>query len=229
MANPLWGSPRIVGELKKLGIDVALSTVAKYRVRRPGPRSQGWKTFLSNHLRDFVSIDFFTIPTARFKVLFVLVILLHFRRRVAHFNVTEHPTAEWTGQQIIEAFPWDEAPGCLLRDRDGIYGEQFRLRIKNIGIEEILTAPRSPWQNPFVERLIGSVRQECLDHVIVFDERHLRRVLKGYFQYHQQWRTHLSLEMDCPRRRPVQRSSAGRVVELPEVGGLHHHYERLAA
>jgi hypothetical protein len=229
MANPLWGSPKIVGELKKLGIDVAPSTVAKYRVRKPGPRSQGWGTFLRNHLRDFVSIDFFTVSTARFKVLFVLVVLLHFRRRVVHFNVTENPTAEWTAQQIVEAFPWEAAPKRLLRDRDRIYGEYFSRRVKNMGIREVLITAKSPWQNPYVERLIGCIRQECLDHVIILDERHLRRVLKGYFEYHQQWRTHLSLEMDCPQPRAVQEPAKGEVIEFPEVGGLHHHYERLAA
>ena len=176
-----------------------------------------------------MSIDFFVVPTARFKVLFVLVILAHHRRRVVHFNVTEHPTARWTGQQIIEAFPWDTAPKYLLRDRDAIYGSQFQRRVKSMGIEEVLTAPRSPWQNAFVERLIGSIRRDCLDHVIVLNEWHLKRILIGYFEYYHRWRTHLSLEMDSPESRSVQPPAFGKVVQFPEVGGLHHHYERLAA
>ena len=176
-----------------------------------------------------VSIDFFTVPTERFKVLLVLVVLVHFRRKVVHFNITEHPTAEWTAQQIVEAFPWDEAPAHLLRDRQGIYGEAFQRRVRNMGIEEVLAGARSPWENPYVERLIGCVRQECLDHVIILDERHLRQVLKAYFEYHQRWRTHLSLGMDCPETQLVQEPSMGKIIPFPEVGGLHHHYERRAA
>jgi putative transposase len=229
VANPSWGSPRIVGELRKLGIDVTKSTVDKYRIRSKQPPSPTWKTFLENHVTDFVSIDFFVVPTVRFKVLFVLVVLAHHRRRVVHFNVTEHPTAQWTGQQIIEAFPWDTAPEHLLRDRDGVYGSQFQKRVKSLGIEEVLTAPRSPWQNAFVERVIGSIRRDCLDHVVVLNERHLKGMLTGYFNYYHRWRTHLSLEMDSPESRSVQPPALGTVVQLPEVGGLHHHYERLAA
>ena len=176
-ANPLWGAPRIHGELLKLGIDVAERTVSRLMPkRRPSP-SQTWRTFLTNHVRDLVSIDFFTVPTAHLRVLFILVVLAHHRRRVVHFNVTEHPTAAWTAQQIVEAFPDDTAPSYLLRDRDTIYGHAFRHRVKGMGIREILTAPQSPWQNPFAERLIGSVRRECLDHVLVLSERHLRRCL----------------------------------------------------
>jgi len=228
-ANGGWGSPRIVGELRKLGINVAKSTVDRYRVRPKKPPSPTWKTFLKNHVTDSVSIDFFVVPTVRFKVLFVLVVLNHHRRRVVHFNVTEHPTAQWTGQQIIEAFPWDTAPQYLLRDRDSIYGSEFQSRVKSMGIEEVLTAPRSPWQNAFVERLIGSIRRDCLDHVIVLNERHLKRILTGYFDYYHRWRTHLSLGMDSPASRSVQPPTLGKVAQFPEVGGLHHHYERLAA
>ena len=227
--NVGWGSPRIVRELRKIGINVAKSTVEKYRVRSKKPPSPTWKTFLNNHVRDLVSIDFFVVPTVRFKVLFVLVILAHHRRRIVHFNVTEHPTAQWTAQQIIEAFPWDTAPKYLLRDRDAIYGSQFRRRVRSMGIKEVLIAPRSPWQNPFVERLIGSIRRDCLDHVIVLHDRHLKRILKSYFDYYHRWRTHLSLEMDSPESRPVQPPALGGVIDFPEVGGLHHHYERLAA
>ncbi len=228
-ANTGWGSPRIVGELRKLGIDVAKSTVEKYRVRPKKLPSPTWKAFLKNHVRDLVSIDFFVVPTVRFKVLFVLVVLAHHRRKVVHFNVTEHPTAQWTGQQIIEAFPWDTAPRYLLRDRDGIYGIQFQRKVKSMGIEEVLTAPRSPWQNAFVERVIGSIRRDCLDHVIVLNERHLKRILARYFNYYHRWRTHLSLGMDSPESRSVQPPALGKIVQFPEVGGLHHHYERLAA
>ena len=228
-ANISGGSPRIVGELRKLGIDVAKSTVEKYRVRSRKPPSSTWKAFLNNHVRDLVSIDFFVVPTVRNKVLFVLVVLAHHRRRVVHFNVTEHPTTQWTGQQIIEAFPWDTAPKYLLRDRDAIYGSQFQKRVQSMGIEEVLSAPRSPWQNAFVERVIGSIRRYCLDHVVVLNDRHLKRILTCYFNYYHHWRTHLSLGMDSPESRSVQSPDLGKVVQLPEVGGLHHHYERLAA
>jgi putative transposase len=180
-ANPTWGSPRIVGELQKLGIEVAKSTVETYRVRPRRPSSPTWKTFLKNHMQDLVALDFFVVPTVTHKVLFVLLILAHERRRLVHFNITEQPTAEWTAQQMIDAFPWDKAPRYLLRDRDRIYGAYFRQRVRNMGIEEVLIAPKSPWQNPYVERLIGSIRRECLDHVIVLHERHLRRLLTGYF------------------------------------------------
>ena len=228
-ANPTWGSPRILGELKKLGIEIAKSTVEKYRVRRHKPASPMWKSFLKNHVQDLVSIDFFTVPTVKFKVLFVLVVLSHACRRVVHFNVTEHPSAEWTAQQIVEAFSWDTAPKYLLRDRDSIYGPLFRKRVKNMGIVEIRTSPRCPWQNPYAERVIGSIRRECLNQVIVLNERHLKRVLKNYFAYYHRWRTHLSLDMDCPETRVVHPPSFGEVVEFPEVGGLHHHYERRVA
>jgi putative transposase len=198
-------------------------------VRFRKPPSPTWKAFLNTHVRDMVSIDFFVVPTKRFKVLFVLVVLAHHRRRVVHFNVTEHPSAQWTGQQIIEAFPWNAAPTYLLRDRDSIYGSAFQGRVKSMGIEEVLTAPRSPWQNAFVERVIGSIRRECLDHVIVLNDRHLKRILTSYFNYYHRWRTHLSLGMDSPESRSVQLPALGKVVAFPEVGGLHHHYERLAA
>ena len=175
--NPLWGAPRIHGELRKLGIEVAERTVSRLMPKRRAPPSQTWRTFLANHVRDLVSLDFFTVPTAGLRVLFVFLVLAHHRRRVLHFNVTEHPSAAWTAQQIVEAFPDDTAPAYLLRDRDTIYGHAFRQRVKGMQIREVLTAPSSPWQNPFAERLIGSVRRECLDHVLVLSERHLRRVL----------------------------------------------------
>jgi putative transposase len=228
-ANPTWGSPRIVGALRKLGITVAKSTVEKYRTRPKKPPSPTWKTFLKNHVQDLVALDFFVVPTVTFRVLFVLVILAHERRRIVHFNVTEHPTAEWTAQQVVEAFPWDEAPRYLLRDRDRIYGTHFRRRVHHMGINEVMTTPRSPWQNPYVERLIGSIRRECLEQVIVLHERHLQRLLTDYFTYYHHWRTHLSLAMDCPKSRPIQPLDRGQVIAVPEAGGFHHHYERVAA
>ena len=228
-ANPLWGAPRIHGELLKLGIDVAERTVSRLLPKRRSPPSQPWRTFLTNHVRDLVSIDFFTVPTARLRVLFVLVVHAHHRRRVVHFNVTEHPTAHWSAQQIVEAFPDDSAPSYLLRDRDQVYGQQFRHRVKGLGIDEVLTAPHSPWQNPFAERLIGSIRRECLNHVLVLGERHLRRILVRYFDYYHQARTHLSLDKDAPDVRSVEFLEAGRIVAIPEVGGLHHRYVRRAA
>jgi transposase InsO family protein len=228
-ANPLWGAPRIHGELLKLGIDVAERTISRLIRRRPPPPAQTWRTFLTNHVRDFVSIDFFTVPTAGLRVLFVLVVLAHHRRRIVQFNVTEHPTAHWTAQQIVDAFPNDSAPSYLLRDRDQVYGEQFRRRVKGLDIEEVLTTPHSPWQNPFVERLIGSVRRECLDHMVVLGERHLHRILTAYFAYYHRARTHLSLEKDAPDMRPIQRPEVGTIVVTPEVGGLHHRYARQAA
>jgi putative transposase len=186
-ANPTWGSPRIVGELRKVGIEVSKSTVEKYRIRPSKSPSPIWKTFLTNHVQDLVALDFFVVPTVTHKVPFVLLILAHERRRVVHVNVTERPTAQWTAQQVVEAFPWDEAPRYLLRDRDRIYSTSFRQRVRYMGIEEVLIAPRSPWQNPYVERPIGSTRRECLDHVIVLHERHLRRLLSGYFHYGSIW------------------------------------------
>lgn len=228
-ANPTWGSPRIVGELRTLGIEVAKSTVDKYRVRPSKPPSPSWRTFLVTHAKDLVSVDFFTVVTVRFEILFVLVILAHDRRRVRHFNITAHPTAHWTAQQVVEAFPWDTAPRFLLRDRDGVYGTYFRKRLAAMGIEEVLSAPRSPWQSPYVERLIGSIRRECLDNVVVLHDRHLHRILSEYFDHYHRWRCHQALDMDCPEPRPTQGPEQGAVVEVREAGGLYRHYERLAA
>jgi putative transposase len=228
-ANPLWGAPRIHGELLKLGLDVAERTVSRLMPKRCPRPSQTWRTFLDNHARDLVSLDFFTVPTAGLRVLFVLVVLGHDRRRVVHFNVTEHPTARWTAQQVVDAFPDDSAPSYLVRDRDSIYGHAFRQRVKGMGISEVLTAPHSPWQNPFAERLIGSIRRECLNHVLVLGERHLRRVLVCYFSYYHRARTHLSLDKDAPGGRLVEFPEAGGIVAIREVGGLHHRYVRRAA
>jgi putative transposase len=228
-ANPVWGAPRIHGELLKLGIQVSQATVSRYIVRQRKPPSQGWRAFLKNHARDIVSVDFFTVPTVTFKVLFVLLVLSNDRRRVIHFNVTKSPTAAWAGQQIVEAFPWDTAPRYLVRDRDGTFGGEFNRRVESMGIEQTLIAPRSPWQNPYVERLIGSIRRECLDHTIIFNEKHLRRVLREYFKYYHESRTHLGLEKDCPQSRPVETPDLGPISAEPMVGGLHHRYFREAA
>ena len=228
-ANPFWGAPRIHGELLKLGIDISERTVSRLLPKKRKPPSQTWKAFLDNHVNELVSIDFFTVPTASFRVLFALVVLAHRRRLVVHFNVTEHPTAAWTARQILEAFPEDTAPRYLIRDRDQIYGECFQDRLRDLGTAEVLTAPQSPWKNPFAESLIGSIRQECLDHVIVLGEQHLRRILRRYFEYYQESRTHLSLGKDAPYARAVQPPEVGSIVEIPQVGGLHHRYERRAA
>ena len=196
---------------------------------RPKVPSPTWRSFLHNHMHDTAAVDMFVVVTARFQLLYALVVLGHERRKVVHFDVTQNPTQVWLARQITEAFPWDTAPRFLLRDRDASYGQTFRDRVQAMAIEEVVTAPRSPWQNAYVERIIGSIRRECLDHVIVFDERHLRRVLLAYFEYHHRSRTHLSLGKDCPEPRPIQPPSAGTVVAFPQVGGLHHRYERRAA
>ncbi len=228
-ANPLWGAPRIHGELLKLGIEVSQATVAKYMSRQGRPPSQTWRTFLENHVQQIVATDFLVVRTVSFRLLFVFVVVGHHRRHAVHFNVTAQPTAEWTARQIAEAFPWDSAPRYLLHDRDCIYGAAFQQRVGAMGILEVQTAPRSPWQNPYAERFIGSLRRECLDHIIILNESSLKRILKTYFQYYEHSRTHLSLEKDAPVSRSVQLPELGRVIELPQVGGLHHRYERRAA
>ena len=227
--NPLWGAPRIHGELLKLGIDIGETSVGKYMVRRRNPPSQTWRTFLENHLKSTVSIDFFTVPTLRFQVLYVFLVLAHDRRRIVHFNVTAHPTAEWTAQQLREAFPFEQVPKYLLRDRDGIFGADFTQQVEDLSIEEVLGAPRSPWQRAYIERVIGSIRRECLDHVIVFNEGSLYRHVQSFVDYYHESRTHLSLEKDTPVGRLVEPPESGRVIALPQVGGLHHRYERRAA
>ena len=227
--NPTWGAPRIHGELLKLGINVGESSVSKYMVRSRQPPSQTWHAFLENHAKQLVSIDFFTVPTIRFQVLYVFLVLAHDRRRILHFNVTDHPTAEWTGQQLREAFPFEKVPRYLLRDRDAIFGEEFRRHVTDMGIHEVLSAPRAPWQRAYVERVIGSIRRECLDHVIVFHESSLRRILTSYFEYYHRSRTHLSLGKDSPEPRAIQPAEMRRVVAVPQVGGLHHRYEGRAA
>jgi transposase InsO family protein len=226
--NPTWGRRRIRSELHLLGYEVAELTVAKYMVRGRKPPSQGWRVFLENHSREIAAVDFFTVVTLNFRILICFVVLRHHQRTVVHFNVTSHPTGRWTAQQIVEAFPCDTAPRYLLRDRDRIYSSCFTDRVRGMDIEEVLIAPRSPWQNPFIERLIGSIRRECLDHVLVISEAHLRRVLREYFAYYHDSRPHQSLEGNAPRPREIEPPSQGRIVAKPRVGGLHHRYRRAA-
>jgi putative transposase len=228
-ANPLWGAPRIHGELRTLGVEVSERTISRLLESRTRPPSQTWRTFLTNHLATAASMDFFTVPTLTGRVLFVVIVLSHVRRRIVHFNITEHPTAEWTAQQVVDAFPDDTAPRWLHRDRDGVYRETFRRRVAGMGIAEVISAPASPWQNPYAERVIGSIRRECLDHVIVLNQAHLRCVLSIYSLYYHRSRTHLGLEKDAPDPRPVSAPSTRAIIAIPEVGGLHHRYERQAA
>jgi transposase InsO family protein len=225
LANRLWGAPRIHGELLKIGIEVAQSTVAKYMARSGRGRSQTWKTFLHNHTAGIGAMDFLVVPTVGFKLLFVLVILRHQRRRLISLTVTSNPTAEWIAQQITDAFPWNEAPDYLIRDRDGAYGHAVTSRLAAMGIRDHPTAPRSPWQNGHAERLIGSIRRECLDYVVVRGEAHLRRILGAYTGYYNEIRPHLSLGKDSPGHRPIQQ--LGPLSARPILGGLHHRYCRI--
>ena len=223
--NPLWGAPRIHGELLKLGFHVAQSTVAKYMAKRRGPPSQTWRTFLRNHALDIAAIDLFVVPTISFGLLYGLVIIRIARRNLVWVNVTANPTAEWVGRQMTEAFPWLEAPPHLIRDRDAVYGATFLKRLRAMGIRDHPTAPRSPWQNAYAERLIGSIRRECLDRIVVTGEAHLRRILWCYADYYNRARTHRSLAKDCPLHRPVQ--AIGPISSSPVLGGLHHVYARM--
>ena len=226
--NPTWGTPRIRSERRLLGYETSKATVDKYKVRRHKPPSQTWRTFLDNHVRDIVAVDFFTVPTTTFRILFCFIVLRHDRRMVVHFNVTANPTARWTALQIVEAFPYDEAPRFLIRDRDGIDGVDFRQRIKHMGTEEVVIAYRSPWQSPYVERLIGSIRRECLNHLIVLNERHLARILRPYFAYYHEDRAHLLLDCNSPVPRDIELPERGNVIAIPRVGRLHRRYCRAA-
>ena len=223
--NPLWGPPRIHGELLKLGFKVAQSSVAKYMVKRCGPPSQRWRTFLRNHAPDIAAMDLFVVPTVSFDLLYVLVIVRLARRDLVWVNVTAHPTADWIACQITEAFPWNEAPRYLIRDRDQVYGEEATRRLRTMGIHDKPIAPGSPWQNGFAERLIGLIRRECVDHIVALGEMHLRRLLRSYARYYNEMRTHRSLDNDAPLSRPVQRT--GSVMSHALLGGLHHHYVRV--
>jgi transposase InsO family protein len=224
IANPLWGAPRIHGELLKLGIDVGQTTVAKYMARRRRPPSQGWKTFLRNHAEGIASMDLFVVPTVSFRLLYGLLILRHGRRELLWLGVTTQPDAEWIARQVTEAYGWQETPRYIVRDRDRVYGPAFVRRLRAMGIRDRPVAPRSPWQNGVAERLIGSIRRDCLDHVVVFGERHLRHVLNSYQQYYNETRTHLSLRKDSPVPRAVQ--AVGRILAVPVSGGLHYQYIR---
>ncbi|MDH3211245.1 MAG: integrase core domain-containing protein [Myxococcales bacterium] len=228
-ANRTWGAPRVNGELLKLGIPIAQSTASKYLPRHRKPPSQGWRTILRNHLRETVAIDLAVVPTVTFRLLFVFVVLSLERRKLLHVKVTAHPTAQWTAQQMVEAFPWETTARYVLRDHDRIYGATFQRRVKTLGLHEVPTAPRSPWQNAYAERFIGSLRRECLDHVMVFHERQLTRILSDYRRYYNRSRTHLALEKDAPERRTVHDRDLGEAIAFPEVGGIHHRYERRAA
>ena len=223
--NPLWGAPRIHGELLKLGFDIAQSSVARYMVKRGRPPSQGWCTFLRNHAPDIAAMDLFVVPTIGFDLLYAFVVVRLDRRDLVLVNVTTSPTAEWIARQLTEAFPWNEAPPYLIRDRDCIYGAVVKSRLRAMGTRDKPTAPASPWQNGFAERLIGSIRRECVDHFIVLGETHLRRILRAYARYYNNIRTHWSLDKDAPVSRPVQRT--GIISSRPVLGGLHHHYVRV--
>jgi transposase InsO family protein len=225
IANPLWGAPRIHGELLMLGVDVGQTSVAKYMAGRRGPPSQGWKTFLRNHADGIAAMDLFVVPTISFRLLYGLLIMGHGRRQILWFGVTAHPTAEWIANQLTEACGWEQIPRYLIRDRDGAYGEIFLRRVRSIGIRDRPTSPRSPWQNACAERLIGSIRRECIDHVVVFGERHLRHVLLSYMNYYNETRTHLGLSKDAPQRRAIHQ--CGAIVATPVVCGLHHRYIRM--
>jgi transposase InsO family protein len=218
--NLLWGAPRIHGELLKLGFEVAESTVSTYMMRRRGPPSQSWRTFLRNHAEAIVAIDLCVVPTVSFECLFALVVVGHGRRQLLRFAVTRHPTAEWLARQLVEAFPWNTAPAYLVRDNDGAYGQAFRRRVRAMGIRDRPISPRSPWQNPYAERLIGTLRRDCLDHVLIFGVQHLLRLLASYSRYYNETRTHLSLDKDAPLGRAVQRS--GTIMSVPILSGLHH-------
>jgi len=222
--NPKWGASRIHGELLMLGFEVAQSTVSKYMVQG-GPRSQGWKTFLRNHAQAIAAIDLCVVPTLTFERLFAFLVLGHGRRQLLWFEVTRHPTAEWLARQITEAFPWASAPTYLVRDNDRAYGHVFRSRMRAMGIRDRPISPGSPWQNAYVERLIGTVRRECLDRMLIFGEAHLRKILSSYAAYYNEVRTHLALGKDTPLGRAVQRT--GVIIAIPILSGLHHHYVRI--
>lgn len=227
--NPLWGAPRIHGELLKLGINVSEAVVSKYMIRHRKPPSQGWRTFLENYAKDIIATDFFTVPTATFRVLFVLVVLSHDRREILHTNVTEFPTAEWTARQVIEAVGLGDAPKYLIRDQDRKFSASFSRKVASAGLTEVPTAPASPWQNAYAERVIGTIRRECLDYTIILGEQHLRRTVKRYADYYNGIRTHLSLEKDAPKGRRIESPDEGAIKSRRHCGGLHHEYFRQAA
>jgi transposase InsO family protein len=223
--NPLWGASRIHGELLMLGFEVAQSTVSKYLVRGQNPPLQTWTTFLRNHAEAIAAIDICVVPTLTFDRLFAFLVLGHGRRQLLWFEVTRHPTAKWLARQLTEAFPWAWAPAYLVRDNDRAYGHVFTSRVRAMGIRDRPISPGSPWQNGIVERLIGTLRRECLDQMVICSEEHLRRILSAYAAYYNQARTHLALQKDAPLRRAVQ--SSGAIVAIPILAGLHHQYVRI--
>jgi transposase InsO family protein len=225
LENPLWGATKIHGELLKLGIQVAQSTVSTYMVPRRDRPLQTWKTFVRNHMEEIAAIDLFVVPTIAFQQLFAFLVLGLDRRQLLWFAVTRNPTAEWLARQITEAFPWDSAPKYLIRDNDKAFGAAFKARVRAMGIRDRPTSFRSPWQNGDVERLIGSIRRECTDHLLVFNADHLRRILAKYASYYNEVRTHVALGKDTPCRRPIQQF--GDIVAYPILGGLHHQYARI--
>jgi transposase InsO family protein len=225
IANAMWGAPRIHGELLKLGIDVGQTSVAKYIARSRRPPSQSWKTFVCNHADGIAAMDIFVVPTVSFRLLYGLLILQHARRELLWLGVTSHPSADWIARQLTEAYGWKETPRYFIRDRDSAYGEAFIRRVGAMGIRDRPISARSPWQNGYAERLIGSIRRDCLDHVLVFGERHLRHVLASYQHYYNEARTHLSFGKDAPTSRKVQ--AVGRVLPVPILGRLHHQYVRI--
>ena len=227
--NPLWGAPRIHGELLMLGYNISQSTVSYYMPKNTPRSKQTWLTFLHNHLKETISVDFFSIPTLTYSLLHVFVILSHDRRKIIHFNITKHPTDEWTSRQLIEACPWSSDYKYLIRDRDSRYASSFKERLSQLKIEEIKTSYRSPWQNGYVERVIGSIKRECLDHVIILNENHLTNILHSYVDYYHNSRTHLGLNKNCPNPRTPRSSNNGKICKYSEVGGLHHRYERAQA
>ena len=222
--NPLWGVPRIHGKLLKLGFELAQSTVSNYLRRHPRPRGQTWKTFIENHKDALAAIDLFVAPTIGLKLIYGIAIIHLKRRELVWTNATLHPTAERIAQQLTEAIPWEHVPSHLIRDRDASSGAVFKRRLNSLGIRDHPTAPRSPWQNGYAERIIGSIRRECLNHTIILGEAHLRRTLKSYAKYYNRARTHLSLMKDSPIHRPVQ--SQGNIVTRPHLAGPHHEFTR---
>jgi transposase InsO family protein len=226
--NTLWGAPHIHGELLKLGFTVAQSTVAKYMAKKGDDAPSGqqsWGTFLRNHMPHIAAIDLFVVPTIGFRLLYALVIVRLARRELVWINVTAHPTADWIAQQITEAFPWDDAPRYLIRDRDAVYGSAVTRRLRAMGIRDKPISAGSPWQNGIAERLIGTLRRECVDHVIVLGEAHLRRTLSKFADYYNNVRIHRALAKDAPISRPIER--LGVITSRPILGGLHHHYSRI--
>jgi putative transposase len=231
--NPTWRRRRIAAELAKLGHNVCKDTVAKYMPKRSGgpgrPASTTWGTFLRTHLAGTIAIDFLTVPTVTFQVLYVFFVLSLERRCILHVNVTAHPYAAWAAQQIVEAVGPDANVVRLIRDRDGIYGAAFDARVRTLGLEQVRTAPRSPWQNGYAERFVGTLRRELLNDVVVLGERHLLHLVRQHARYYNEDRPHMSLDGDAPEVRSVEPRGKGKVVGLPRVCGLHHRYVRKAA